>query len=453
MGDILGRLSFALGLRLDDLSADYGMTVDESVRKNSYLYQHLCCSARAALEGEPGVCDEHLRVRGVSGLYVADASALPILPSSHTSAAVLLLAEIAAEHMLMHASPHEVPGRPESYKKALEALLASSSASGPLQLVAPTVSLPVRPSLSSVPTHHAQARMKVELPLAGLGTGTLARHRITGAVASFLRMGGRHLDTAAMYENYAEVRAGIEASGLLDLSQIVITSKMMPLGRHGVQKAVDEALTGLGVKHLDIALLHWPGDITSGKLMHGKPLPVCAEVLKDGNVSWQRCRVESYAALQEERNAGRVGAVGVSNFAPSHLDALEGEGYPPPAVHQLELHPFWRDDVLLQRHAIDGARVMAFGCLGGAHTGAPLLRQQGFKKIGERFEKTPAQILLRWAVQHGASVIAGGSSDAHMKENLDIFDFELTPEDMEFMDSNPPELMNKMYGPKPEEIL
>merc|ERR1712048_700164 len=121
--DILGRLAFALGLSPDDLAADYGQSVEESVRKNSYLYQHFCCSARVALDGEPGVCDEHLRVRGVSGLYVADASALPMLPSSHTSAAVLLLAELAAEHILAHASAHPVPSHSEqSREDLLEAL-------------------------------------------------------------------------------------------------------------------------------------------------------------------------------------------------------------------------------------------------------------------------------------------------------------------------------------------
>merc|ERR1712193_150119 len=113
---------------------------------------------------------------------------------------------------------------------------------------APTVRLPLRPSIS-----FERATTRVDLPLVGPGTGTIPQHRVTAAVTMFLQMGGRHLDTAAMYENYAEIRTGIESSGLQDPSQVVITFKMMPLGRAAVNNIVAEAMAGLGVKYLDIA--------------------------------------------------------------------------------------------------------------------------------------------------------------------------------------------------------
>jgi len=301
-------------------------------------------------------------------------------------------------------------------------------------------------------------RSGVMLPLAGLGTGTLPQERITGAVATFIRRGGRHLDTAVMYDNYAELRAGVVASGLEDRSSLVVTWKVMPLGRDYVNKAVDTALKELGVESLDLALLHWPGDITSGKLMHGKPIPDCVSKESDpasgGAVhSWQACRRESYAALLEERKAGRIRAVGVSNFAAKHLDDFASEGLEPPAVHQMEIHPLWHDDDMLVRARRDGTIIQGYGCLGGKHTGATLLRNEGFRKISLQTNKSPAQVLLRWAVQRGASVIAGGSSEKHIGDNLDIFDFELNPTQMDFMDSIDPDAMKRMYGPAPEEIL
>merc|ERR1712100_720288 len=130
---------------------------------------------------------------------------------------------------------------------------------------------------------------------------------------------------------------------------------MMPLGRLGVRSAVDEALSGLGVQHLDIvASLAWRHLFWEAHA--GEAIASLYRTTSSGSVSWQRCRTESYAALLEERDAGRIRAVGVSNFAPAHLDALQKEGYPPPAVHQLEMHPFWHDNELLKRHAADGTR-------------------------------------------------------------------------------------------------
>lgn len=450
--DVIRKVGHSLGLVDDDMSATHGLSLSESVAQNSFLYQHFCCSARVAPEGELGVCDEDLHVRGVGGLFIADAAALPFLPSAHTSAPVLALAELAASSAL-HARRGGLPAHAEEDAGTKEALFA------PAGVHTHSNAVPAVPVVR-LPSHGAAgdaATSAVELPLLGLGTGTMPRQRVSGAVAEFLRLGGRHLDTAEMYDNYAEVRAGIEASGLANRPDLVVTGKVMPLGREHVRSAVHDALAGLGLDRIDVFLLHWPGDIASGKLMHGRPPPPCVEqgqwLGEKSGPSWRRCRNESYAALLEEQATGRVRAVGVSNFALRHIDQLEEDGLPPLAAHQLELHPLWRDDGLLARHRRDGAQVMAYGCLGGAHTGASLLRQEGFKKIAARRGITAAQVLLRWAVQSGAAVIAGGSSAEHLKENINIFRFELDQEEMDFMSSMAPEFMTKMYGPMPTEIL
>jgi len=439
--ELLSRFAEAVGLVAKDLVADKGETLSESIRNKAYLYQHFCCSARVAPDGQPGVCDERLRVRGVGGLYVADASALPFLPSSHTSAAALLVGELASRTAMdAYRSGRQQPLPPRAAEGAGRGARAALLAEG-------------EDSRDFTPPPKVQLRVPagaepVGLPLIGLGTGTIRTHRVAEAVASFLRLGGRHIDTAVMYDNYAAIRAGIERSGLGEPSELVITSKMMPLGRQAVREAVSAARAGLGRPRLEVALLHWPGDVPGGKLLHGAPLPPCV----DEAGSWARCRRESYDALAELQQAGLVAAIGVSNFALKHLDELAASGHEPPAVHQLELSPSWHEEELLERSARDGTQLQAFGCLGGAFAGAPLLRQEGFRKIATRRGISSAQVLLRWAVELGASVVSGGSSDAHLEENMRIFDFSLNAEEMDFMSSMDRPSMSKMYGPEPSLI-
>jgi len=100
------------------------------------------------------------------------------------------------------------------------------------------------------------------------------------------------------------------------------------MGKHHIHKALQVALEGLGTFKFSVAMLHWPGDIESGKLMHGKPPPSCVLHLENGTSSWERCRDESYAALLEEQKIGRVDVVGVSNFALRHLDQLGCRAHP-----------------------------------------------------------------------------------------------------------------------------
>lgn len=354
---IYKRVADALGVSPEEFASDPGSkggrTLAETVRSEAYLYQHFCCSARAAPEGQPGACGEDLAVRGVGRLYVADTSALPFPPSAHTSSSALLMGELAAASALALAArslPERAAVRAEEPQQKALLLAAEPRRAAALQV----------PTLQLLSSSGGAAEVPLAMPVVGLGTGTLAASRTTAAVAAFLRLGGRHLDTAAMYDNYAEVRSGIEASGLTNLSEVVVTWKLMPLGRKYVRNAVAAALRGLGLNKVHIALLHWPGDVASGKLMQGMPLPSCVSV-EDGSHdsvlhSWRACRHESYAALAEERAAGRVLSIGVSNFAAKHLDEMMEAGHGPPAVHQMELHPMWHDDELLARHEPEASR-------------------------------------------------------------------------------------------------
>eukprot|EP00927_Polykrikos_kofoidii_P042799 TRINITY_DN36853_c0_g1_i1.p1 TRINITY_DN36853_c0_g1~~TRINITY_DN36853_c0_g1_i1.p1 ORF type:complete len:906 (-),score=113.55 TRINITY_DN36853_c0_g1_i1:240-2957(-) len=473
---IIAKLATVIDTPPESLTSQYGVGLSESIRKTAYLYQHMCCSARAAPAGFPGVCDENLRVRGVGGLYVADASGLPFLPSAHTSSGALLVAELASQHAVAHAAPRSMPAL--AVFGALSAVPTSASPSEARETKFPRGALPVadRPASQLMPFRSMVPEVMlatgvsgpsryqlVALPLVGLGTGTLKLDRVEGAVATFLHFGGRHIDTASMYDNYKEIRKGIESSGLENRSEVVFTVKMMPLGFDFVRQAVGAAIKELGTAYLDIGLLHWPGDVTSGKLLHDAPLPTCVEsgtrklasvgASHHGATSWRRCRAESYAALLLEFAEGRVRAVGVSNFAAFHLDEMAAMGYAPPAVHQMEMHPLLHDNRLLHRHSLEGVHVQAYGCLGGKHTGAYLLNDLSVNKIAQRNNLTAAQVLMRWALHRGVSVIGGGSTEQHIKENMELFSFELASSDIEHLSLTPVERMRRSYGPEPEEIL
>ncbi|CAE8616155.1 unnamed protein product [Polarella glacialis] len=137
-----------------------------------------------------------------------------------------------------------------------------------------------------------------------------------------------------------------------------------------------------------------------------------------------------------------------------HLQDFAEAGLVPPAVHQMELHPLWHDDELLAFSAESGTHVQAYGCLGGAHTGAMLLRVPVMRKVAEREHMTVGQVLLRWVMQHSYSLISGGSSDAHLKENMNSLNLQVPQKDITWFDQwIPKENMQKSYGPHPEEII
>mmetsp|Transcript_87346 Transcript_87346/g.154859 ORF Transcript_87346/g.154859 Transcript_87346/m.154859 type:complete len:901 (+) Transcript_87346:27-2729(+) len=443
--NVIERLGNAVGLQKHEMISSVGFTLLTDIKDNAYLYQHMCCSARAAPSGTPGVLDEDLSVRGVRGLFVADASALPDLPSSHTSAAALLVGEFAAESALLLSARELPPRAAESRRSALLEEPAHFELSADL------------PG-AKVPTVELKTMEKpLRMPIVALGTGTMAIGRVANAVSTFIRQGGMHIDTAGMYDNYLEVREGIESSGIKDQSQIVITTKVMPLGRAHVVAAVRSALEGLKMTGVDIFLLHWPGDNNEGKLLHGAPLPSCARRFeKEGvvSVSWRHCRIESYQALVEEQQAGRIQSIGVSNFAHRHLVDLEQEGLPTPAVLQMEFHPAWHEDKLVEYSLNRGTAVQGYGCLGGAVHGGRLMRADAIAKTAKRLNVSSAQVLHRWVLQKGVAIITGGSSDEHIRNNLELFHFDIIPQDMEWLDGwLPLGLDGKSYGPYPEQIL
>lgn len=255
-----------------------------------------------------------------------------------------------------------------------------------------------------------------EIPAIGLGTWrTPADDTAVRVVSYALRHGYSLIDCAACYANEKEIGEGIRQSGMARES-FFLTSKVWNTerGYDTTLKAFDRSLHDLGVDYLDLYLIHWPA----------------TEHQFSG---WKALNAGTWRAMERLVAERRVRSIGVCNFKPSHLEALYETSVIPPAVNQIELHPGWypRDTVgYCNNHDI---RVMAWAPLGrGALADNELMR-----KISAAHSKTVAQISLRWEFQHGIITIPKSVNPHRLQQNLDIFDFELTPSEMRAIDSLP----------------
>ena len=239
--------------------------------------------------------------------------------------------------------------------------------------------------------------------VASLGLGT---YRLTGdacerAVGRALGMGYRHVDTAQMYGNEAEVGRGIKDSGV-ERGEIFLTTKVWPsdFAHDRVKQKTRESLKKLRTDYVDLLLMHWPGD--------GVPLD------------------ETLGAMRELQEEGGVLHVGVSNFSPSLVE--EAAGHAEVFCNQVRYHPYTSQDALLEQAKKMDYLLTAYTPLsrGGVRHDTIL------REIGEAHDKTATQAALRWLLQQDkVSPIPKATSEEHLRENLDVFDFELSAEEMD----------------------
>ena len=238
-----------------------------------------------------------------------------------------------------------------------------------------------------------------------------------GLVATALAAGYRHFDTAAMYGNETGVARGISSqlggdpgsggSGelfpWLSREDIFLTTKVWNSdhGYDATLRAFDESMVNLGLDYVDMYLIHWP----------------CAA---------RGLFPETYRALETLYREGKVRAIGVSNFQPAHLDRLLQTAEVVPAVNQIELHPWLQQAELRAMHDRLGIRTEAWSPLGRGQ----VLADPVVHACASEHGKTPAQVILRWHIQLGNIAIPKASSAARIRENMDIFDFELSARDM-----------------------
>lgn len=240
------------------------------------------------------------------------------------------------------------------------------------------------------------------MPAIALGTWPMDDAETADAVASALGLGYRHIDTAENYGNERGVGAGIRRSGL-DRDEVFITTKFNRAWHSvdGVRRAWEASTERLGVTYLDLFLVHWPNP-DQGTFVDA---------------------VRGLAALRDE---GLIRAFGVSNFTPAHLSHLAAAGLVP-EVNQIQLDPEHTQAASLEAHRARGIVTEAYSPLGrgGAFLHSPVMR-----RIADDHRRTPGQIALRWQIQQGNAAAPKSASPERQRENLSIFDFELSAGDM-----------------------
>ena len=242
------------------------------------------------------------------------------------------------------------------------------------------------------------------IPQLGFGTYPMDDAEAEALLPEALWRGYRLLDTAVNYGNERGVGQGIRHSGI-SREDIFLTSKIpgRDHGRESVRRSLEGSLQRLGTDYLDLYLIHWPN-------------PGVDQYVQ----TWQ--------AMLEARDEGLVRSVGVSNFLPEHLLRLEAETGEMPVVNQVELHPQYQQEALRAFHQEHRIFTQAWSPLGRK---TDLLQSDWLAEIARRQGRTPAQVVLRWHVQSGIVPIPKSSNPERMAENIDVFEWELTDEQME----------------------
>ncbi|MCD7124694.1 aldo/keto reductase [Limosilactobacillus caviae] len=251
----------------------------------------------------------------------------------------------------------------------------------------------------------------VKIPCVGYGTFRTPADVAEKAVKEAIATGYRHIDTAAVYGNEEAVGKGIKDSGI-DRQDLFVTSKLWNTNRgyEETKKAFQETLDRLQMNYLDLYLIHWPAN------------------QKQFGDEAAKINAETWRAMEDLYNEGKIRAIGLSNFMPHHIVELMKTAKVAPAVDQIEVHPGWphtEEIKYLQAHNI---LVEAWAPLGGQ--GAEVMSNPTLLQIADKYQKTAAQICLRWILQQGVLPLPKSVHKERMVSNQQIFDFELTDEEM-----------------------
>lgn len=256
--------------------------------------------------------------------------------------------------------------------------------------------------------------MKMSIEVA-FGTWKLAPENAANVILAAIQTGYRHIDTAASYANEAAIGDGIILAKL-PRDALFVSGKLWTTKRAytAAIKACKRSLKSLQLEYLDQYLIHWPAS------------PALYE-------NWREMNAETWRALEDLQKDGIVRDIGVCNFKPCHIEALTKDAATPPSVNQIECHPGWFPKETIDYCQINGIRVEAWSPLGnGALLTHPLLMQ-----IASAHERSVPQICLRWCIQHDAEPITKTVSPERMRDNLAVFDFELTDDEMAQLDGLP----------------
>ena len=272
----------------------------------------------------------------------------------------------------------------------------------------------------------------IELPALGFGVFQTPADVTQASVEEALRVGYRMVDTAAAYMNEREVGAATAASGV-ERSDLFVQTKVW-VSDYGYDEALhafDVSASKLGVDYIDLYMLH-------------QPLPQAFDAT-----------VDALRALERLLDDGRVRAIGIANFSPAHLEAVLPRLSVVPAVNQVEVHPYYSQPALRAVHEQRGIVTQAWSPLGGVYVYPPATEPKSaladpvITAIAERLGRTPAQVVLRWHIDSGRSAIPKSVTPARIAQNLDVFDFTLSADDIAAIDALDTGVRG---GPNPDEV-
>ncbi len=244
-----------------------------------------------------------------------------------------------------------------------------------------------------------------KIPQLGFGVYCIPPAETEQCVLEALKIGYRHIDTAHMYGNEKEVGSAIKKSGI-PRNEIFITSKLWisEYGEGKTLQAIDKMLKRLDLEYIDLILLHFPFNDYMG----------------------------AYKDLEKAYEQGKVKSIGISNFENQKLEELCDAAKIKPVLNQIELHPYFQQNELRQRMDKYNTKTEAWAPLGHAMT--KIFDEEIIKKLAEKYKKSPAQIILRWDIQRGIITIPKSQKKERIKENFQIFDFEMTEDEIKEID-------------------
>lgn len=258
----------------------------------------------------------------------------------------------------------------------------------------------------------------VEIPCVGYGTFRTDPAVTAQAVQDAIAAGYRHIDTAKVYENEVGVGQGIKAAGV-PREELFVTSKLWNTDRgyEATKAAFQASLDRLGLDYLDLYLIHWPANE------------------KQFGADAAKINAETWRAMEELYEAGKIRAIGLSNFMPHHVAELLKTAKIKPMVDQIEVHPGWTHAEEIKKLQAMDIVVEAWGPLGGQ--GATVLVDPTMQKIAAAHGKSTAQVSLRWILQQGVVPLPKSVHADRIKQNMDLFDFELSNEEMQAISALP----------------
>src|SRR5690625_4811382 len=252
-------------------------------------------------------------------------------------------------------------------------------------------------------------------PAIGFGTYQGIGEEGIKAVTKAIEIGYRLIDTAAVYRNEEEVGEGIRRSGI-SREEIIITSKLArtKLGATHVKKELEKSLNRLQVEYLDLYLIHWPANAINFE-------------------NWAEINIDTWKAMEEAQQEGKIRSIGVSNFWQEHLDPILENCEIIPSVNQIEFHPGYRQAEVVQYCSDKGILIEGWSPLAKGQA----LKNGTIRRMAKKYGKTEAQVCLRWAIEQNIVPIPKSVNPERITENFQVFDFQLSGEDVHALNQMP----------------